>query len=36
MVDIEEIVDKANVKEFVAIVAGLVGSKLADNVLVNM
>lgn len=36
MVDIEEIVDKANVKEFVAIVAGLVGSKVADSVLANM
>jgi len=33
MVDIEEIISKANIKEFVAVTAGLVASKLSNNVL---
>jgi len=36
MVDIEEIIDKANVKEFLAVTVGLVGSKIADGLMVSM
>ena len=36
MVDLKELIDKINVKEFIAITAGLVGSKLVDVVAPNV